>query len=106
MKKLGWLSPTGELLECNAYDHIVLADYLVNKLNYTSVDYNSNEDLLLDMGWVQISICALTHRYAIWWAHSHILTREQKDFLNTYFENRDSVLAGSYMQWERDNDLR
>ena len=33
--KLGWLSPDGELVECNSFDHISSASEICDKLGYS-----------------------------------------------------------------------
>lgn len=105
---LGWLSPEGILVPCGSYGHISVAHDLVNKLNYERplLERKSDEDILVDNGWVHIGISAMEHKYAIWWNYRTILSKEQKEYLNPYFEDRNAVTAGTWMHWEQDNDLR
>lgn len=102
---LGWLSPTGEFVECPVCEHTVVAVEICENLNY---EIKSNrcfvyDDVLLTHGWVHVSRSLIGKKeYAIYW-QTH-LTPEQKIFLKPYFEDRDYVMFGSYSMWERENE--
>lgn len=49
--KLGWLSPTGEMIECNAYEHIQTAYDILDKSYDMGYVFNP-DDVLVDLGWV------------------------------------------------------
>ena len=78
--KTGWLSPTGEWFSCPVYDHI----YMARKLSGES---NRADDVLINRGWVKISITQLGHKeWRIYWNRRLGLSFEQKKFLEPYFE--------------------
>ena len=79
MIKTGWLSPTGEWYPCPVYDHI----YMAKKLADTTI---RADEVLINRGWVQISISQLGRKeWRIYW-HRHLhLSPEQKRFLEPYF---------------------
>lgn len=97
----GWLSPTGEFVSCEPFEHLAYARIYSGEENNPDID-------LIDKGWVQISISmiGIKEQY-IYWDDHHILTHEQKEFLQPYFENNDMpVTFGSKTNWEYDNDRR
>lgn len=86
--KLGWLSPTGEMIECNAYEHISTAyDILEKNYDMGSV-FNNPDDKLVNLGWVHICRGAiLDHNYHFFWNMNRFLTPEQIQYLKPYFED-------------------
>lgn len=77
--KTGWLSPTGEWHPCNVYDHISVARKL-------SREDRRADDVLIDRGWVKISISQLGRKeWRIYWNRRIGLSPEQKQFLEPYF---------------------
>lgn len=97
--KTGWLSPTGEWFPCPVYDHI----YWARKL---SGEDRRADDVLINRGWVKISITQLGRReWRIYWGRQH-LTPEQKQFLRPYFEPDSDYpideLTRSF--WEDENE--
>ena len=82
MIKTGWLSPTGEWFPCEVYDHI----YVARRLADTTI---RADEVLINRGWVQISISQLGRKeWRIYW-HRHIhLSPEQKKFFRTIFCTR------------------
>ena len=78
--KTGWLSPTGEWFPCPIYDHIYVARWL-------SGEDRRADDVLINRGWVKISISQLGRKeWRIYWHYRLGLTPEQKQFLKPYFE--------------------
>lgn len=108
MLKLGWLSPDGKLIECGSYEHISIAHDLVKQYKYATEILNRkpDDDVLVDNGWVHIGISSFDHKYVVWWNYRKLLSYEQKQYLEPYFENKDSVTDSCYMHWEEDNDFR
>ncbi len=88
--KLGWLSPTAEMIECNAYEHISTAyDILEKNYNMGSV-FNNPDDVLVNLGWVHICRGSiLDHDYHFYWNINHFLTPEQIQYLKPYFEDKN-----------------
>lgn len=89
--KLGWLSPTAEMVECNAYEHIQTAYNILAKNYGVNVGHVSNpEDILIKLGWVHICRGAiLDHDYHFYWDISRFLTLEQIQYLKSYFEDEN-----------------
>ena len=101
--KVGWLSPSGELVECPYFDHYSTARELVNKLGYTSRPSTANDDILVEHGWVHIGISLLgTKEWAIFW--KGFLTESQKNFLKPYFEDEERPMClSARLKWEKEN---
>lgn len=88
--KLGWLSPTAEMVECNSYEHISTAyDILDKNYNMGSV-FNNPDDVLVNLGWVHICRGAiLDYDYHFYWNMNRFLTPEQIQYLKPYFEDEN-----------------
>lgn len=74
--RCGWLSSSGEFIECEPYEHIAIAEKLVDG----KVPYMVADDYLLDHGWVKIyreSFCG--HKWHINW-RGFFLSERQKFF--------------------------
>ena len=52
----GWLSPTGEFIQCNTYAHIKTADEIYSKFTGSSKCTSTPDRELLKLGWVSISL--------------------------------------------------
>lgn len=91
----GWLSPTGEFIECDVFDHIYVARQLTH-------DGYHADDILLKRGYVQISRSLMGNReQAIFYDLRHTLTPEQVRFLRPYFEENDiPVSEVARQRWE------
>ena len=97
MIKTGWLSPTGEWFPCEVYDHIFVARRL-------SGEDHRADDILINRGWVKISISQWpTKRWSIWWRHFY-LTPEQKQFLEPYFAPDSELPVNDFERdyWEEE----
>ena len=80
--KTGWLSPNGKLYECETWEHMDLAEKLVEEFGYES-DYNREDQALLDNGWAKISIATMIeHGYVV--SYHNELTYEQVVYLKPY----------------------
>lgn len=80
--KIGWLSPSGELHECNAYGHLQLAYELVKG----KIPRNVADQYLLEHGWVVIYRGEFfDHDWHICW--TRFLSENQISFLRPIFEN-------------------
>ena len=91
----GWLSPTGEFIKCDTYDHLDVARQLTHDGCYA-------DDLLLKRGYVKISRSLMGRReQAIYYDLRHTLTPEQVRFLRPYFEENDiPVSEVTQQRWE------
>ena len=87
--KLGWLSPTAELVECNTYDHLYVAGNILDR--YYDMGYVMNPDsALIYMGWVHITRGQIfDHDYHFYWSINKFLTPEQIQYLKPYFEDEN-----------------
>lgn len=52
--KIGWLDPSGTMIECGHSDHIATARTLVNLYHYQNPDHLPEDDVLLKHGWVML----------------------------------------------------
>lgn len=89
---LGWLSPNGELFECNYYEHIATAEKIIDKLNisYNSFRYSGKDDALLSLGWCKLTLSSLGNKqYHVHWERP--LTTYQRYFLKDFFDNEKEL---------------
>lgn len=93
--KTGWLSPTGEFIECDVCDHVYIAREL------TGEGYHA-DDTLLKRGYVQISRSLMgNYEQKIYYDLHHNLTPEQTRFLRPYFEDNDIPMDSlAQMRWD------
>ena len=100
--KTGWLSPNGELFECNCWEHDETARKLVGKFRYSEIEKRHADDNLMSRGWVYIGIsCFMCHEWRIGW--KNFLTEPQKQFLKPYFEESDLPVGGlAPWKWQRE----
>jgi hypothetical protein len=78
----GWLSPSGQFTQCEPYEHIAVAEELVDG----KVPCIAADEYLLDHGWVKIyreSFCG--HKWLVDWRG--FLSEPQKSFLRPIFED-------------------
>lgn len=101
----GWLSPSGEFVPCNSYDHIATARELVERFQYQNIMRKGrnlpDDDILLENGWAYIGISVLfSHEFSIGW--KSFLTDYQKQFLQPYFNGEYNLPVNSVakMRWE------
>lgn len=81
----GWLSPSGEFIQCDPYEHIATAE----KLAGDKVPYFQADEYLMNHGWVKIYRGSyLDHKWHINW-HG-FLSEPQKSYLKPIFE--DSII--------------
>lgn len=87
MLSTGWLSPTGEFVQCGWGDHLDVAEDIVNKSQiYDSAIYWSYDDCLEKNGWIGIHLSLLHNKE---WCLSECLhmTPEQHSFLLPYMND-------------------
>lgn len=98
--KIGWLDPTGTMIECGHSDHIATARTLVDLYHYQNPDHLPEDDVLLKHGWVHVTMSLLGNReWCIWWENR--LTDYQKNYLRPYFEESEiQPFFGSLCKWE------
>lgn len=95
---IGWLSPDGDIYECEPYDHIELAANICRKFGYEQ--YGALDDILLKHSWVHITFSfAPYRRFHIYW--DKFLTEPQKQYLKPYFEEAN-VCGSSCLHWKQD----
>lgn len=95
--KTGWLSPTGEFIPCETYNHISIARNIFKK------DIARPDEQLHNLGWVSISIATfLEHGFIINFSTS--LTPEQIKFLKPYYygEYNLELTYGSKLKYEEE----
>lgn len=90
----GWLSPTGEFIKTNEYEHYKIANDLVERFQYW-YDCNKHVDTtLLKFGWVQISISRPDNKYRIYF-DCH-LTDYQKNWIKDKVENVNDFIVDEF----------
>lgn len=99
----GWLAPDGTFIKCDVYDHIYVADKIVEDYGYQLSGFFPSDEILMHKGWVHITISMfMGHKFNIHWEKP--LTDYQKNFLKPYFE-QDYMPIGkiTLMAWEEEN---
>lgn len=104
---LGWLSPTGEFIECNFAEHYSTAEDILSKDPVGILKDGCADDQLINFGWVRISmkrmfVCA----YEISWNTDRHLSYEQFSFLQKYFKAMDTISPHTIIRWEKECDTR
>ena len=104
---LGWLSPTGEFIQCALMDHLSVAREIADELNYPKYDDIKDkllhpDEQLLRNGWVHITRFQLgAHEYVVYWQRH--LTQEQKRYLEPFFNDDNSLIDRlSRFEWEEE----
>ena len=100
----GWLAPNGDFYPCETFDHVEVAEDLVDKFNVQrGLKYHA-DDILMDAGWTKITRSLLGRKEQnVFW--EKFLTEYQKQFLRPYFEENDEpVSAIAIMRWEFEMD--
>lgn len=98
---VGWLSPTGEFIAADLYSHYHIACELVEKLGYKNISNLSADDLLLDNGWVHISLSLLySKQWRITW--DKFLTVGQINYLKKYYNGDIPIHPDSLIRWEKE----
>ena len=81
----GWLSPYGDFIECESYEHLSKAEEIVER-NYSSDENEHADDLLYDHGWASIGIVTfMEHGISVRYRSTR-LTDAQLHFLKPYVE--------------------
>jgi hypothetical protein len=90
----GWLSPTGEFIKSNEYEHYKIASELVEQFQY-QYDFNKHQDsTLLKFGWVQLSISRPDNKYRIYFDNH--LTEYQKNWIKNKLETEDDFIVDEF----------
>lgn len=101
--KIGWLTPTGELIECTGYEHLSTARDIAAKLGLLKNESRADDDLF-NAGFVLIGRWTfLSHGWRIIWGWHHTLTPEQRRFLQPYFYNEADIDEQTLMRWLRED---
>ena len=54
---IGWMSPCGEIVSCESWEHMDKAEEILNHMNIMEKEYKSRpDDYLWNLGWIKISI--------------------------------------------------
>lgn len=77
---IGWLSPTGEIIECYTYEHTAIASNIVDKYGLASIGLSSDEVLIKNQ-WIHITRGQFfDHDYHVYYNLSKGPTAEQIRF--------------------------
>lgn len=99
----GWLDTAGDFYPCAVFDHIAMAEGIVDDLGLVSRTKHHADEILLEHGWVQItrSLLGMKEQNIFW---DRFLTEYQKNFLRPYFEKNDEPICSiAKMRWEYEN---
>ena len=93
---IGWLSPSGELVECNGYAHLDMARKITKELHIYNEDEQA-DDTLLRYGWVRISRLVLVDKGITFWLPLRI-TPYQRSFLRDLAEDTNETISETGQQ--------
>lgn len=83
MDRIGWLTPSAELVKCGTYGHLDTARRIVKQLNIDD-DTKQPDDILIAHGWVRISRFTLSDCGLAFWTPRYP-TNYQREFLRAVF---------------------
>lgn len=100
----GWLAPNGDFYPCEVFDHVGVAEDIIDKLNVQKGGRYHSDDILLYGGWVKItrSLLVVKEQNIVW---DKFLTEYQKQFLRPYFEENDEPVSWvAQKRWDYETD--
>ena len=85
MDRIGWLTPSAELVKCQGYSHLDAARRIVKDLHIED-DKRQPDDILIAKGWIRISRFTLNDRGLAFWMPKYP-TVYQREFLRAVFND-------------------
>lgn len=105
-RPIGFLSPYGEYIACDMYEHISVARDICRANGWS--DYGNHEDILLQHGYAHMTLSLLGKKeYHVYW--EHFLTAEQKHWLQPIFEiedDKDIIPISPITRYEFEEELK
>ena len=103
MGYIGWLSPTGDLIECDGHAHVVKAMELAKRY-YEPKENVRADDTLLQHGWVRISKLTYNDKGLMFFMPER-LTSIQRVFLEHVYNNATDPISCQGMAILRARDI-
>lgn len=91
----GWLSPTGEFVDCSSYAHLPTADKILEELG---IEDDDSDERLFKMGWCSIHLAIFFDRGYVFQARE--LTQEQIRFLEPYRDYMTDAKKNEYDKYK------
>lgn len=91
MLSTGWLSPTGEFLECELFDHISLSKEIAKSYKHYLSEMEPST-FIENQGWIGIHISLFGKKE--WIVSSNKMTEDQYQFLRKYLQDEIPVSLG------------
>ena len=88
----GWLSPSGEFIECDPHDHWSMAVKLGEKMGLSKEDRNIAEAFLMKHGWIEISFTVMLETGYVF-LYYETASESQRLFLRQFLEENQESLA-------------
>ena len=89
----GWLSPDAEFIECEWWEHEIIAEDIANKLGIRDENIPSDE-LLIEHGWIRISMLTTIDIGMVFGkSWRHFATDQQKIYLRKIFDEDKSIIS-------------
>ena len=90
----GWLSPEGQLYECDYFEHLSLAREIAEKIGASYEELYLADKYLLNNGWVHLSITMfLGHGWLVTFPEIGTISQEQRQFLKPYVEDNMDFIS-------------
>ena len=93
----GWLSPSGEFIECEPRDHLSVADGIAQNLDIYDDDCNS-DDVLLEFGWIRISILEFLEYGFVFYFVKDNASENQRLFLRDFYDKHREWISQQGMR--------
>lgn len=93
----GWLSPSGEFIECEPRDHLSMAEDIAQKLGI----YDENcisDDVLLEFGWIRISFLTFFEHGFIFSFVKENASENQRLFLLDFYDKHREWISEQGMK--------
>lgn len=104
-RPIGFLSPSGEYIECGIYEHISVARDICKANGWEY--YHNCDDILLQHGYAHMTLSLFGKKeYHVYW--EHFLTEEQKNWLKHIFEigdDEDYIPISHITRYEFEEEL-
>lgn len=88
----GWLSPTGEFIECESREHFIIAYNIAQRIGLHDENCNS-DDVLLKHGWIRISMLTFFEHGFCFSYKRESASENQKIFLLKFYDKHRKLIS-------------
>ena len=103
MDYIGWLAPDGTLIECKDHAHLDEARNILKHFDIVNDDGRPDQ-VLIDKGWIRISLMTYGDTGLTFWGTTHI-TPLQRMMLETIANQEKEVFSKKGLQFLKDCNI-